>query len=132
MSTQQTIAHYRITAKLGEGGMGEVWRATDTKLGREVALKILPASFAQDAERLARFEREAKVLASLSHPHIAQIYGIEERALVMELVEGERLTGPRPRATALEYARQVAGARVAAHEKGIVERDLKRGDILVT
>ena len=74
VSPQQTIAHYRITAKLGEGGMGEVWRATDTKLGREVALKILPASFAQDAERMARFEREAKVLASLNHPHIAQIY----------------------------------------------------------
>ena len=83
----QTIAHYRITAKLGEGGMGEVYRATDTKLGREVALKILPEHFAQDADRMARFTREAQVLASLNHPNIAQIYGVEERALVMELVE---------------------------------------------
>src|SRR6516164_8234571 len=132
MSPQQRIAHYRITTKLGEGGMGEVWRATDTKLGREVALKILPASFAQDAERMARFEREAKVLASLNHPHIAQIYGIEERALVMELVEGETLKGPLPLATALEYARQVADALEATHEKGIVHRDLKPGNIMVT
>ena len=112
--------------------MGEVWRATDTKLGREVALKILPASFAQDAERMARFEREAKVLASLNHPHIAQIYGIEERALVMEWVEGETLKGPLPLATALEYARQVADALEAAHEKGVVHRDLKPGNIMVT
>ena len=112
--------------------MGEVWRATDTKLGREVALKILPASFAQDAERMARFEREAKVLASLNHPHIAQIYGIEERALVMEWVEGETLKGPLPLATALEYARQVADALEAAHEKGVVHRDLKPANIMVT
>jgi len=118
MSPQQTIAHYRITAKLGEGGMGEVWRATDTRLGRDVALKILPASLARDPERLARFEREAKVLASLNHPNIAQIYGIEERALVMELVEGETLRGPLPLDTALEYARQIADALEAAHEKG--------------
>ena len=103
MSPQQTIAHYRVVAKLGEGGMGEVWRATDTRLGRDVALKILPASLARDPERMARFEREAKVLASLNHPHIAQIYGIEERALVMELVEGETLRAPLPLDTALEY-----------------------------
>src|SRR5437588_11069045 len=83
------IAHFRITAKLGEGGMGEVYRATDTKLGREVAIKILPEAFAHDAERMARFEREAQVLAALNHPNIAAIYGVEERALVMELVEGE-------------------------------------------
>jgi serine/threonine protein kinase len=94
MSPQASIAHYRITAKLGEGGMGEVWRATDTKLGRDVALKILPASFARDPARMARFEREAKALASLNHPHIAQIYGVEQSALVMELVEGEPLKGP--------------------------------------
>jgi serine/threonine-protein kinase len=80
MSPQQSIAHYRITSKLGEGGMGEVWRATDTKLGRDVALKILPASFAGDPARMARFEREAKALASLNHPHIAQIYGRRRRA----------------------------------------------------
>jgi serine/threonine protein kinase len=132
MSPQQTIAHYRITAKLGEGGMGEVWRATDTRLGRDVALKILPSSLARDPERLARFEREAKVLASLNHPHIAQIYGIEERALVMELVEGQTLRGPLPLDTALEYARQIGDALEAAHEKGIVHRDLKPGNIMVT
>jgi len=91
MSPYSSIAHYRITAKLGKGGMGEVWRATDTKLEREVAIKILPANFAQDPERMTRFEREAKVLASLNHPNIAQIHGIEDRALVMELVEGETL-----------------------------------------
>ncbi|MCM2270562.1 MAG: protein kinase, partial [Thermoanaerobaculia bacterium] len=90
-----TIAHYRVTAKLGEGGMGEVYRATDTKLDREVAIKVLPAAFTQDAERLARFEREAKLLAQLHHPNIASIFGLEEsdgtRALVMELVEGPTL-----------------------------------------
>ena len=85
MGPQPAIAHYRITAKLGKGGMGEVWRATDTKLGREVAIKILPEAFAQDADRMARFTREAQVLASLNHPNIAGIYGVEERALVMEL-----------------------------------------------
>ena len=78
--TPQAIAHYRITAKLGEGGMGEVWRATDTKLGREVAIKVIPDSFAQDPDRMARFTREAQVLASLNHPNIASIYGVEERA----------------------------------------------------
>src|SRR5215475_4226463 len=91
MSPQQTIAHYRITAKLGEGGMGEVWRATDTKLNREVAVKVLPEAFARDSDRIARFTREAQVLASLNHPNIAAIYGVEEQALVMELVEGPTL-----------------------------------------
>src|SRR5205823_3152866 len=85
MTPQQTIAHYRITAKLGEGGMGEVWRATDTKLGRDVAVKVIPETFARDFDRMARFQREAQVLASLNHPNIASIYGVEERALVMEL-----------------------------------------------
>ena len=88
----QTIAHYRVLEKIGAGGMGEVYRAYDTRLGRDVALKVLPEAFARDAERMARFEREAKVLASLNHPNIASIYGLEEsngaRALVMELVEG--------------------------------------------
>jgi serine/threonine-protein kinase len=87
----QTLAHYKITAKLGEGGMGEVYRAADTKLNRDVALKLLPESFARDPERMARFQREAHVLAALNHPNIAAIYGIEERALVMELVEGQTL-----------------------------------------
>jgi len=84
----QSIAHYRISGKLGEGGMGAVYRATDTTLGREVAIKVLPDEFAADRDRMARFTREAKVLASLNHPNIAAIYGVEERALVMELVEG--------------------------------------------
>jgi eukaryotic-like serine/threonine-protein kinase len=128
----QNIAHYRITAKLGAGGMGEVYRATDTKLDREVALKILPPAFAQDADRMARFEREAKVLASLNHPNIAHIYGVEERALVMELVEGETLKGPLPLDTALNYARQIADALQAAHDKGITHRDLKPANIMVT
>lgn len=105
MGPQQSIGHYRITTKLGNGGMGEVWRAVDTKLGRDVAVKVLPDSFAQDAERMARFDREAKVLASLNHPNIAQIYGVENRAMVMELVEGETLRGPLPLETAIGYAR---------------------------
>jgi len=112
--------------------MGEVYRALDTKLEREVALKILPPAFASDAERMARFEREAKVLASLNHPNIAHIYGVEERALVMELVEGETLRGPLPLETALDYARQIADALEAAHEKGIIHRDLKPANIKVT
>src|SRR6516162_1673725 len=106
----QTIAHYRITAKLGEGGMGEVYRAHDTKLDRDVAIKILPAAFAADAGRMARFEREAKVLASLNHPNIAHIYGVEERALVMELVEGESPKGPMPFEDAWKIALQIADA----------------------
>jgi Tol biopolymer transport system component/predicted Ser/Thr protein kinase len=128
----QSIAHYRITAKLGEGGMGEVYRATDTKLGREVAIKVLPESFAQDPGRMARFEREAQVLASLNHPNIAQIYGVEDRALVMELVEGETLAGPLRLETALDYARQVAQALEYAHERGVIHRDLKPANIKVT
>src|ERR1700674_5334234 len=94
MSPQSSIAHYRIVSKLGEGGMGEVWRATDTKLKREVAIKIIPEAIAQDAGRMAPFEREATVLASLNHPNIAAIYGVEDRAIVMELVERETLAGP--------------------------------------
>src|SRR5262245_52660946 len=132
MSPQQSIAHYRITAKLGEGGMGEVWRATDTKLNREVAIKVLPAGFGCDPDRMARFEREAKALASLNHPHIAQIYGVEEGALVMELVEGEPLKGPLPVEKAIEYAGQILDALDAAHKKCIVHRDLKPANILVT
>jgi serine/threonine-protein kinase len=132
MSPQQTIAHYRITAKLGEGGMGEVWRATDTKLGRDVAIKILPEAFAQDADRMVRFSREAQVLASLNHPNIAAIYGIEQGAIVMELVEGADLKGPVQLDVALDYARQIAAGLEAAHEKGIVHRDLKPANIKVT
>jgi serine/threonine-protein kinase len=137
MSPQSSIAHYRITAKLGEGGMGEVWRATDTKLNREVAIKILPDAFAQDPDRLARFTREAQVLASLNHPNIAAIYGVEERALVMELVPGPTLAeriaqGPIPLDEALPIAHQIAEALEYAHERGIVHRDLKPANIKIT
>jgi serine/threonine-protein kinase len=132
MSPQESIAHYRITSKLGAGGMGEVWRATDTKLGRDVAIKILPEAFAQDADRMARFEREAQVLASLNHPNIAAIYGVEERALIMELVEGETLQGPLPVETALDYAKQIAEALEYAHDRGVIHRDLKPANVKVT
>src|SRR5215468_4783344 len=141
MSPGQAIAHYRIHSKLGEGGMGEVWRATDTKLNRDVAIKVLPEIFAQDSDRLARFQREAQVLASLNHPNIAAIYGLEEsdgvRALVMELVEGPTLddrlaAGPMPVPEALAIARQIAGALEVAHERSIIHRDLKPANIKVT
>jgi Tol biopolymer transport system component len=128
----ETVGHYRISAKLGAGGMGEVYRATDTKLGREVALKILPEHFAQDDDRMARFEREAKVLASLNHPNIAAIYGVEDRALVMELVEGESPKGPMAFDDAWKIASQVIAALEYAHERGIVHRDLKPANIKVT
>ena len=126
------IAHYTITAKLGEGGMGAVYRATDTKLNRDVAVKTLPDSFAGDPDRLARFTREAQVLASLNHPNIAQIYGVEERALVMELVEGEHPRGPMALDAALPVIHQLIDALEYAHEKGIVHRDLKPANIKVT
>ncbi|MGD8396020.1 MAG: protein kinase [Candidatus Eiseniibacteriota bacterium] len=132
------IAHYHVVAKLGEGGMGEVWRATDRKLGRDVALKLLPATCSGDPERMARFQREAQVLASLNHPNIAAIYGIEqvggESFLVLELVEGPDLTehlahGPLPLEQALDVARQMADALETAHERGIVHRDLKPANV---
>jgi Tol biopolymer transport system component/predicted Ser/Thr protein kinase len=127
---------YQILAPIGAGGMGEVYRAKDTKLDREVAIKVLPASFAQDAARMARFEREAKVLASLNHPNIAQIYGIEDRAIVMELVEGATLAdrllhGAIPLEESLKIASQIADALEAAHEKGVVHRDLKPANVKV-
>src|SRR5512144_2261052 len=130
----QRLGQYEISAQIGEGGMGLVFKATDFQLGREVALKVLPEGFGADPERVARFEREAKLLASLNHPNIAQIYGIETaqngtRALVMELVEGptlaERLAqGSLPLDESLSIARQIAGALEEAHEKGIIHRDL--------
>jgi eukaryotic-like serine/threonine-protein kinase len=132
LSAGTRLGPYEILAPIGAGGMGEVYKARDTKLDRDVAIKVLPASFAQDPERLARFKREAKVLASLNHPNIAQIYGIEDRALVMELVPGEVLKGPLPIETALDYAKQIANALEAAHEKNIVHRDLKPANIMVT
>ena len=136
-----TLTHYRLTAKLGEGGMGEVYRATDTKLGREVAIKVLPASFSRDPQSLARFEREAKALAALNHPHIAGIHGFDAdqgtHFLVLELVEGETLgerlrRGPLPVKEALTVARQMAEAIQEAHEKGIIHRDLKPGNVKIT
>src|SRR5581483_6929093 len=126
------IAHYRIVGKLGEGGMGEVYRARDERLGRDVAIKVLPAALANDAQYMARFEREAQTLAALNHPNIAAIYGIERGAIVMELVEGEKLPCPVPIEAARAYARQIAEGLEAAHEKGIVHRDLKPANIRVT
>lgn len=126
------LGPYEIVAPLGAGGMGEVYRARDSKLNRDVAIKVLPPAFAEDPERMARFEREAQVLAALNHPNIAQIYGIEQGALIMELVEGEDLHGPVPIETALDYARQIAAGLEAAHEKGIIHRDLKPANIKVT
>src|SRR5438046_5901775 len=129
MTPQSTIAHYKIASKLGEGGMGAVYRATDTKLNRDVAIKVLPDSFAADPDRLARFAREAQVLASLNHPHIAAIYGVEERALVLELVEGPTLAeriakGPIPLDEALPIATQIAEALESAHDRGISDPTL--------
>jgi len=137
----QEISHYRVVAKLGAGGMGEVYRARDAKLGRDVALKVLPQAFARDADRMARFQREAKVLASLNHPNIASIYGLEDsgstHALVMELVEGPTLadrirSGPIPISDVLPIAKQICEALEYAHERGIVHRDLKPANVKVT
>ena len=132
IESQSSIAHYRITSKLGEGGMGAVYRATDTKLNRDVAVKIIPEMFAANPDRLARFTREAMMLASLNHPNIATIYGVEDNAIVMEFVEGKILRGPRPLGEALAIARQIAEALEYAHERGIVHRDLKPANIMVT
>ena len=134
------IGVYDITASIGEGGMGQVYRATDTTLGRQVAIKILPEAFASDPDRMSRFEREAKTLGSLNHPHIAAIYGFERsaslHALVMELVEGEDLSerimrGAIPLDEALPIARQIADALEAAHEQGIIHRDLKPANVKI-
>jgi serine/threonine protein kinase/Tol biopolymer transport system component len=137
----KTLAHYEVAGLIGKGGMGEVYRARDTKLNRDVALKFLPDEVSRDPERLARFEREARLLASLSHSNIASIYGLEEvdgtRFLVLEFVEGEtladRLTrGPLPIDDAVEVAKQIATGLEAAHESGVVHRDLKPGNVMLT
>ena len=147
LSPGERLGAYAIVAPLGAGGMGEVWRATDTRLGRDVALKLLPAAFASDPDRLARFEREAKLLASLSHTHIAGLFAFEEapldgasgpmRFLAMELAEGEDLAarlqrGAIPVDEAIAIAKQIAEALEAAHEKGIVHRDLKPANVKVS
>ena len=134
------IGPYEVTVKIGEGGMGEVYRATDTNLKRQVAIKVLPASVAGDAERMARFQREAEVLAALNHHNIAQIHGLEKSdgtiALVRELVEGPNLAdriaeGAIPVDEAIAIAKQIAQALEAAHERGIVHRDLKPANVEV-
>jgi Tol biopolymer transport system component len=132
MSVGKRLGSYEIIGLLGAGGMGEVYRARDTRLKREVALKVLPEIFANDPERMARFQREAEVLASINHPNIAHIYGLEQRAIVMELVEGETLASPLHIDTALNYARQIAEALEYAHETGVIHRDLKPANIKVT
>ena len=134
LATGTRIGPYEILGPIGAGGMGEVYRARDSKLQRDVAIKILPAAFATDPDRLARLEREAQVLASLNHPNIAAIYGFEERALVLELVDGPTLAdriaqGPIPIDEALPIARQIAEALEAAHEHGVIHRDLKPANI---
>src|SRR5271169_591396 len=140
LATGTRLGPYEILSPLGAGGMGEVYRARDAKLGRDVALKVLPEAFARDAERMARFQREAKVLASLNHPNIASIYGLEDsgstHALVMELVEGPTLAdrvrlGPIPMDEGLRIAKQICDALEYAHEHGIY-RDLKPANVKVT
>ena len=135
------FAHYEIVGALGKGGMGEVYRAHDTKLGRDVALKLLPDEVARDPERVARFRREAKVLASLNHPSIAALYGLEEEddryCLIMELAEGEDMSqrmqrGAIPIQQALPIALQIAEALEAAHAKSIVHRDLKPANVMLS
>ena len=137
----KTLAHYHIAEKIGAGGMGEVYRASDSRLGRDVALKILPEAFAKDPERMARFQREAQVLAQLNHANIAAIYGLEREgetfALALELVEGPTLadriqSGPMPVREAIPVARQIAEAMESAHESGIVHRDLKPANVKLT
>jgi Tol biopolymer transport system component len=132
LSVGTQIGPYQILSAIGAGGMGEVYRAKDTRLKRDVALKVLPEAFANDGERLARITREAEVLASLNHPNIATIYGVEERALVMELVEGEPPKGPMSFELAWKIGSQIVDALEYAHEKGIVHRDLKPANVKVT
>src|SRR6202162_2998237 len=136
------LGSYEVVAQIGAGGMGEVYQAHDTKLGRDVAVKVLPEAFAHDAERLSRFQREAKMLAALNHPNIATIFGLEQSGgtsyLVMELVSGDTLAdrvrrdGAVPIEEALSIAKQIAEALEAAHEKGIIHRDLKPANVKLT
>jgi Tol biopolymer transport system component len=132
LATGSRLGPYEILAPIGAGGMGEVYRARDTKLKRDVALKVLPDAFANDLERMTRFQREAEVLASLNHPNIASIYGVEDHALIMELVEGDSPKGPVPVDEAWRIAWQIVAALEYAHEKGIVHRDLKPANVKIT
>ena len=141
LPTGHKLAHYEILEPIGKGGMGEVYRARDGKLGRDVAIKVLPTEFALDEQRLRRFQREAKVLASLNHPNIAAIYGLEQdestHYLVLELVEGETLAqriarGTIPADEAIDIAIKIAAALEEAHERGIIHRDLKPANIKIT
>ena len=132
LSPGDKLGPYEVVSLLGKGGMGEVYRARNAKLNRDVAIKVLPAALANDGDYLARFQREAQTLAALNHPNIASIYGLEANAIVMELVEGETLRGPLPMAEAVAVAKQMAEALEAAHEKGIIHRDLKPGNVKVT
>jgi serine/threonine protein kinase len=141
LASGNKLGPYEIQSPLGAGGMGEVYRARDPRLARDVALKVLPEAFAADSERMARFEREAKVLASLNHPNVAAIYELEEsnrvRALVLELVEGPTLAeriaqGPIPIEEALPMAKQICDGLEYAHERAIIHRDLKPANVKVT
>src|SRR5207244_832907 len=141
LSPATRLGSYEIIAAIGAGGMGEVYRAHDIKLGRDIALKVLPEVFAHNAERMARFEREARVLATLNHPNIAAVYDLQELEghcfLVLELVHGQTLSRKLSRGAlavreALSICRQVTEALEAAHEKGVIHRDLKPGNIMVT
>jgi serine/threonine protein kinase len=141
LSQGTRLGPFEVLSPLGKGGMGEVFKARDSRLGRDVAIKSLPESFAHDAERVARFEREARLLASLSHPNIASIHGLEvangQRYLVLEYVEGptlaERLSrGPLPLHDALDVCRQIAAGVEAAHENGVIHRDLKPSNVKLT
>ncbi len=141
LTSGSKLGPYEIVSPLGAGGMGEVYRARDARLDRDVAIKVLPEAFAQDPDRVARFQREAKVLASLNHPHIAAIYGFEEaegkRFLVMELVEGATLAdrlrdGPLSVEESLTIGKQIAEALESAHERGIIHRDLKPANVKIT
>jgi serine/threonine protein kinase len=141
LATGSSLSHYAILAPIGAGAMGEVYRARDTKLGREVAIKVLPEHFADDEERLARFEREARTLAALNHPNVAQIFGVDQVDetcfLVLELVPGESLEerlrrGPLPLEEALDVCRQIAAGLEAAHEAGVIHRDLKPANVRLT
>src|SRR5688572_31243519 len=132
LQSGSSLGPYQIQSLIGAGGMGEVYLARDTRLKRDVAVKVLCETYANDRERLARIKREARVLASLNHPNIAAIYGVEERALVMELVEGHTLAGPLTLEEALPIIHQLIDALEYAHDKGIIHRDLKPPNIMVT